>query len=46
VACTRTMTIYFRSPSYNVIRLLVSVIVAVLFGARVRLPEGSETDPT
>jgi hypothetical protein len=39
------VTIYFRSPSYNVIRLLVSVIVAVLF-RRVRSQRVPEDDPT
>jgi hypothetical protein len=29
----RAMTVYFRSPSYNVIRLLVSGVVALLFGS-------------
>jgi hypothetical protein len=28
----RIMTIYWRSPSYNLVRLMVSGIVALLFG--------------
>lgn len=28
----RAMTIYWRSPTYNVMRMLVSVVVALLFG--------------
>jgi hypothetical protein len=38
----RAMTVYFRSPSYNVVRLMVSGIVALLFGsvyASQRVPE-------
>jgi hypothetical protein len=38
----RAMTVYFRSPSYNIVRLLVSAIVALLFGsvyASQRVPE-------
>jgi hypothetical protein len=38
----RAMTVYMRSPSYNVIRVLVSGIVALLFGsvyASQRIPE-------
>jgi hypothetical protein len=29
----RAMTVYFRSPSYNVVRMLVSGVVALLFGS-------------
>lgn len=29
----RTFTVYWRSPSYNLLRLMVSVIVALLFGS-------------
>jgi hypothetical protein len=28
-----SMTVYFRSPSYNAIRLLVSAVVALMFGS-------------
>ena len=42
----RTMKVYFRSPSYNVTRVLVSAIVALIFGsvyASQRVPE-NESD--
>lgn len=46
VVLQRIMKIYWRSPSYNTVRLLVSAIVALLFGsvyASQRIP-GNESD--
>jgi len=42
----RAMTVYFRCPSYNLVRMLVSAVVALLFGsvyASQRVPE-NESD--